>query len=80
MTDLTQAEQVQHAIECTVKEFGRIDHAVNNAGIGQKFGTTAETSGQEYEKVLSVNLKGVWHCERLELEQMIKQDPLPTSV
>ncbi|KAJ6011558.1 hypothetical protein N7451_002970 [Penicillium sp. IBT 35674x] len=80
IADLTQISQVQDAIELTVKEFGRLDHAVNNAGIGQSLLPTAETSQDEFEKVMNVNLKGVWHCEKFELEQMMKQDPLPTNV
>jgi NAD(P)-dependent dehydrogenase (short-subunit alcohol dehydrogenase family) len=80
IADLTQIHQVENAIELTVKEFGRIDHAVNNAGIGQSLLPTAETSEDEFEKVINVNLKGVWHCEKFELEQMMKQDALPTSV
>ncbi|KAJ5641173.1 hypothetical protein N7490_005173 [Penicillium lividum] len=80
VADLTQISEVQNAIELTVKEFGRLDHAVNNAGIGQSLLSTAETSEEEFEKVINVNLKGVWHCEKFELEQMVKQDPLPTSV
>lgn len=80
VADLTQIDQVQNAIQLTVKEFGRLDHAVNNAGIGQALLPTAETSEQEFERVLNVNLKGVWYCEKFELEQMEKQDPLPTSM
>lgn len=80
IADLTQIDQVRNAIELTVKVFGRIDHAVNNACIGQSLLPTAVTSEDEFEKVINVNLKGVWHCEKFELEQMMKQDALPTSV
>jgi NAD(P)-dependent dehydrogenase (short-subunit alcohol dehydrogenase family) len=79
VADLTEVDQVENAIQRTVREFGRLDHAVNNAGVGQKLGPTGETSEQEFEIVLRVNLKGLWNCEKFELQQMEKQEALPTS-
>lgn len=79
VADLTKIDQVQNAIQLVVKMFGRLDHAVNNAGIGQVLLPTAETSDSEFDKVMNVNLKGLWHCEKFELAQMEKQDPLPAD-
>lgn len=59
-----------------VEKFGRLDYAVNNAGIGQPLGVTAKTTPEDFDKVVGVNMKGLWHCERFELEQMMKQTPL----
>ena len=74
--DLTQEEAVEKAIEAVVAKFGRIDYAVNNAAVGQKLGPTSETDLSEYDRVLSVNLRAVLICEKYELRQMEKQEPL----
>ncbi|POR38190.1 Uncharacterized protein TPAR_01609 [Tolypocladium paradoxum] len=79
VTDLLQANQVKEAVERTLSEFNRLDYAVNNAGIGQTLGLTADTTPEEFDKVIGVNLKGLWHCERLELQHMVSQSPLPSS-
>ncbi|KAJ9132414.1 oxidoreductase [Pleurostoma richardsiae] len=78
VADLRNSEDVKLAIQTTIEKFGRLDYAVNNAGIGQPLGLTADTSVEDFDKVLSVNLKGVWLCERLELQQMVLQTPLPS--
>lgn len=76
VTDLTQEEEVKKAIEQTVARFGRIDYAINNAAIGQTLAPTSETSLTEFDKVMAVNLRGVFICEKYELRQMEKQEPL----
>jgi NAD(P)-dependent dehydrogenase (short-subunit alcohol dehydrogenase family) len=78
VADLTKIGQVEDAIRRVVDRFGRLDYAVNNAGVGQVLLPTAETDPEEFDKVIGVNLKGVWHCERFELRQMATQDPLPS--
>ncbi|CAI4214398.1 unnamed protein product [Parascedosporium putredinis] len=56
-----------------------LDHAVNNAGVGQTLKPTSELEFGEFDKVIGVNLKGVWVCEKLELAIMEKQEPLPLT-
>ena len=76
--DVTNSEQVAAMVAGTVAAFGRLDCAFNNAGIagyqvgasGQK---TAEWSEDAFDRMIAVNLKGVWLCMRSELEQMEKQ-------
>lgn len=76
--DVTNSEQVAAMVAGTVAAFGRLDCAFNNAGIagyqvgasGQK---TAEWSEEAFDRMIAVNLKGVWLCMRSELEQMEKQ-------
>lgn len=66
------------AIHLTVSTFGRLDYAVNNAGIGQPLATTADTVLHDFDKVMAVNVKGVWLAEKFELQQMLKQDVVPS--
>lgn len=79
VADLTREEAVQKAIQDTVLKFGRIDYAVNSAGIGQPLKPTSETGSADFDKVMAVNMKGVFLCEKYELLQMEKQEPRNTS-
>ncbi|WP_336768390.1 SDR family NAD(P)-dependent oxidoreductase [Pantoea endophytica] len=69
VTDESQVERVMSEIEA---EFGKIDFAYNNAGIQSPVAETAEASGQEFDHVLSVNLRGIWNCMKYELKAMKK--------
>jgi NAD(P)-dependent dehydrogenase (short-subunit alcohol dehydrogenase family) len=73
--DLTSESAVKGAVARTVAEFGAIHYAANNAGIGRPFGPTSETDTEDFDRVTDVNTKGVWLCEKYELEQMLKQEP-----
>lgn len=70
--DVTKAMEVKAAIKKTVDTYGRLDCAFNNAGIGIP-GTTVECSEEDWDRVLEVNLKGVWLCMKYELSQMLIQ-------
>lgn len=72
-TDVTDKEQVEQLFASAVKEFGSIDIGVNNAGIGGPFGPLEQISGQDYSKLISVNLGGVFYCMQEELKLMKKQ-------
>jgi NAD(P)-dependent dehydrogenase (short-subunit alcohol dehydrogenase family) len=77
--DLSQEKEVQDAF-CKVADiFGRIDYAVNNAAIGGPFAPTADNTLQDLDRVLAVNLRGLWLCERAELQLMQSQEPLPSE-
>lgn len=56
----------------TIKAFGRLDCAFNNAGVGV-VKSTVECTEEEWDHVLNVNLKGVWLCMKCEIPQMLKQ-------
>lgn len=60
-------------IEQTVSTFGRLDAAFNNAGVMTPAAETADVSGEEYERVMSINMRGVWNCMKYELLQMREQ-------
>jgi NAD(P)-dependent dehydrogenase (short-subunit alcohol dehydrogenase family) len=61
-------------VEQTVSTFGRLDAAFNNAGVMTPAVETADVSGEEYERVTSINLRGVWNCMKYELRQMHEQE------
>jgi NAD(P)-dependent dehydrogenase (short-subunit alcohol dehydrogenase family) len=71
--DVTNDDQVASLIEQTVSRFGRLDAAFNNAGVMQRRADTADISGDEWDRVLAINLRGVWSCMKEELRQMLRQ-------
>src|SRR5258706_2122055 len=54
----------------TISTFGRLDAAFNNAGIQSPALEMADVSGEEFERVNGINLRGVWNCMKYELRQM----------
>lgn len=60
----------------TAKSFGRVDYAVNCAGILGNDARSTETSVRSYDAVMDVNCKGVWLSARAAMGQMLKQEPL----
>lgn len=57
--DVTNDDQVASMIERTVSSFGRLDAAFNNAGVMQRRVDTADISGDEWDRVMATNLRGV---------------------
>jgi len=70
--DVTDDTQVASMIDRTVSAFGRLDAAFNNAGVMQRRVDTAEISGEEWDRVMAINLRGVWSCMKHELPQMLR--------
>ncbi len=60
-------------VEQTVASFGRLDAAFNNAGVQPPAVETADASGDDFDRVHAVNLRGVWNCMKYELRQMREQ-------
>ena len=71
--DVTDTANVRQAIAATVEKFGRLDVALNNAGIGEGFFSFLETSEESFQRILDVNLTGVFRCMKYELAQFVKQ-------
>jgi NAD(P)-dependent dehydrogenase (short-subunit alcohol dehydrogenase family) len=71
--DVTQESQVQELIDGCVDVYGRLDFAHNNAGIGAPPTPLHETERSSFERVLSVNLTGVWLCLKHEARVMLPQ-------
>jgi NAD(P)-dependent dehydrogenase (short-subunit alcohol dehydrogenase family) len=66
-------DSVRNAVEETVRRYGRLDAAFNAAGIDGATGTfTADTSVEDWCRVIDINLTGVWLCMRYQINQMLK--------
>lgn len=70
--DVTEPRDVESLVDATVKDFGRLDIIVNNAGLASMSPAT-EVSLEEWNRVVAVNLTGVFLCARTAARQMIKQ-------
>jgi NAD(P)-dependent dehydrogenase (short-subunit alcohol dehydrogenase family) len=70
--DVTNSKDVEAMVKKTVDAYGCLDCAFNNAGIAIP-GSTSECSEEDWDRVLSVNLKGVWLCMKYEISQMLTQ-------
>jgi len=71
--DVSIFAQVQMAIQKVVSTFGRLDVALNNAGIGGEANKVGDMSEEAWLKVINVNLNGIFNCMKHELTQMSKQ-------
>jgi NAD(P)-dependent dehydrogenase (short-subunit alcohol dehydrogenase family) len=71
--DVADDAQIQAMVERTVAKFGRLDAAYNNAGIQNVVAEAAEATREDFDRVISVNLRGVWSCMKFELRQMLRQ-------
>lgn len=71
--DVSRAEQVEAMVAGVVEAWGRLDIAVNNAGISAPIAPMAETEEADFDRLMAVNVKGVWLCMRAELRQMLEQ-------
>ena len=65
--------EVAAMVKQTVSAFGRLDAAFNNAGIQSPAKEFADVSGEEFDRVNGINLRGVWNCMKYELRQMREQ-------
>ena len=72
--DVTQRDQIQQMTAQVVANFGRLDIAVNNVGIAI-LGADEEVTPEDWNKVVAVNLTGVFFCAQAAAQQMIRQNP-----
>jgi NAD(P)-dependent dehydrogenase (short-subunit alcohol dehydrogenase family) len=70
--DVTSGDDVTAMVETAVSRFGRLDCAFNNAGIEGTQAPTAEQTPADWQRVLDVNLGGVWRCMRAEIPVMLE--------
>lgn len=66
-------EDVKAAVEKTVEVFGRLDFAFNNAGIQVPVAKTADVESADFERVLQINLLGVFYCMKYQIKQLERQ-------
>lgn len=71
--DVADERQVAEAVGRAVSEFGSLDMAFNNAGIVGLWGDLTEESTESFDRLIGVNLRGVWSCMKHEILQMREQ-------
>ncbi len=71
--DVSISAEVQTIVQTAVGQYGRLDCAFNNAGIEGVQAPTAECTEENWDRVLTINLKGVWLCMKHEIPQMLRQ-------
>jgi NAD(P)-dependent dehydrogenase (short-subunit alcohol dehydrogenase family) len=68
--NVSDEAQVVAMVEKTIATFGRLDAACNNAGIQVPVAETADASGEDFDHIIGINLRGVWNCMKHELRHM----------
>lgn len=71
--DVSHAGEVQAAVERVIATYGRLDCAHNNAGIAGRFTATADSLEEDWDRIIRVNLKGVWLCMKYEIPRMLER-------
>ena len=71
--DVSRAAEVEALVQKCVNEYGRLDCAVNVAGILGEMGKIHECTEDNYDRVMATNTKGMWLCMKYEIIQMLKQ-------
>lgn len=71
--DVSKAQEVEALVAETVKQFGRLDVAFNNAGIFVGAGLMADLSEEDYETSFDVNVRSMFLCLKYQIQQMLKQ-------
>jgi NAD(P)-dependent dehydrogenase (short-subunit alcohol dehydrogenase family) len=71
--DVSDDAQVAAMVDNTVSKFGRLDAAFNNAGVMAHIAPTAASTREDWDRVIGINLRGVWSCMKHELRHMERQ-------
>lgn len=72
-TNIAERSDIEEMVGRTIKEYGRIDCALNNVGISIKLALTADMAEEDWDNQMNINLKGVWLSMKYELPHMVKQ-------
>lgn len=70
--DVSKPEDCKTMVEAALAKFGRLDIAFNNAGIGGEANLTGDYSVEGWQKVIAINLSGVFYCMRYEIPAMLE--------
>ncbi|HVT36569.1 MAG TPA: SDR family oxidoreductase [Nevskiaceae bacterium] len=73
VTDVADAHSVERLFAAIEKDFGRLDAAFNNAGVGGARTPVAEVKFDDWERILRINLTGTFLCMQQEIRLMLKQ-------
>lgn len=70
-SDVSAAKDVERMVEHTIETFGRLDYAVNNAGIEGQLSGITDLPEEEWDRILDINLKGTFLCMKYEARAML---------
>jgi NAD(P)-dependent dehydrogenase (short-subunit alcohol dehydrogenase family) len=73
-TDVSNEDSVIALVEETAKRYGRLDYAFNNAGVVEDPAPFTNKTSSSFDKIMAVNVKGVWLSMKHEIPQMLKND------
>lgn len=71
-TDIADSLQVQQAVDKAISTYGRLDYAVNNAGVEGELSSIVDFSEEEWDRVMAINLKGTFLCMKYEAKAMLE--------
>ena len=71
-TDITKEDDVKNMVDTTIKKYGRLDYAFNNAGVIEDSAPLADQTLETFHGTMSVNLRGVFFSMKYEIPQMLK--------
>jgi len=71
--DVSESESVEHMVDVAVETYGSLEFAHNNAGILTDFVETTGIREDQWDRILDINLKGVWTCMKAEIPVMLEQ-------
>jgi NAD(P)-dependent dehydrogenase (short-subunit alcohol dehydrogenase family) len=73
LCDVTKDQDVQSMVAGTIETYGKLDIAFNNAGIEIESSKLADGDEATYDKIMDVNVKGVWRCMKYQIPELLKQ-------
>jgi NAD(P)-dependent dehydrogenase (short-subunit alcohol dehydrogenase family) len=79
-TDVSKADEVEALITNTVRKYGRLDCAFNNAATEGSLQLLANYTEADFDYIINVDLKSVWLCMKHEIDQMLRQDQAGGSI
>ena len=71
--DVTRTDDVRAALNKAIEAFGHLDFAFNNAGVEQPITATADLTEEEWDRIVGINLRGVFLCMKYEIPLMLRQ-------
>jgi NAD(P)-dependent dehydrogenase (short-subunit alcohol dehydrogenase family) len=70
--DVSVSDDSERMVRETIKAYGRLDYAHNNAGIARGMASTVDCAEEDWDRIVAVNLKGVWLCMKTEIPRMLE--------
>jgi NAD(P)-dependent dehydrogenase (short-subunit alcohol dehydrogenase family) len=72
--DVRIEDDVRNLVDAAVARFGRIDIAINNAGVETKLGAVQDATAEDFDRVIGTNLRGVWLGLKYQIRHMLSRD------